>query len=290
MRHTKENTPIYKDTHRAYRQRCHHHDDECTVQVVVAETDLHITLLRSSLAKDGCDDARSVSSIENNDATRSINVIEDTYNTQSIIEDITKYICTLRGQIEAWCALQPEFRYSLTPVSVPNSAPDIIQRMAHGSQLMGVGPFAAVAGTIAQMVAEEFHKQSEELIIENGGDIYIYTGKERIIGILAQPDDDGGMIGIMVKPQSSPVSLCASSAYIGHSLSFGHGDVAVIRSKNASLADSAATFYCNMLKTGDDVARVINHAKGLEHLGITGIYAQCCGQIGIWGDMELAAV
>lgn len=277
---------IFKDTHRAYRQRCRHHEGECAVQIVVEETDLRITALRSSL--------------EGKDAQ------------SSFIEDITKYVYILRGQIQAWCIFQPEFRYSLTPVDVPESAPECIRRMAHGAKLMGVGPFAGIAGTIAQMVAEEFHNTSSELIIENGGDIYLYTSQERVIGILSQPQEskeytnstrtkqsrhgkkeasqDINMIGILVKPETAPVSLCASSAYIGHSLSLGNGDLAVVRSKDASLADSAATFYCNMLKTADDVAKVINHAKSLEHIGITGIYAQCCGQIGIWGDMELTVV
>lgn len=254
---------IFNEAHRAYRQRCRHHEGECAVQIVVEETDLRITALGSAFQGE---------------------------DNHCFIEDITKYIYILRGQIQAWCVIQPEFRYSLTPVEVPDSAPECIRRMAHGAELMGVGPFAAVAGTIAQMVADKFHEQSSEFIIENGGDIYIYTMRERIIGILAQPEDEDGMIGILVKPETSPVSLCASSAYIGHSLSLGNGDLAVVRSHDASLADSAATFYCNMLKSADDVARVIDHAKSLEHIGITGIYTQCCGQIGIWGDMELTVV
>ncbi len=266
---------IYKDTHRAYRQRCRQLEDECAVQVVVGETDLRITALRSVLQnEDICKD----------DSHHNVD------KPTCFIEDITKYIYTLRGQIQAWCVLQPDFQYSLVPVEVPDSAPEIIQRMARASRHMGVGPFAAVAGTIAHMVAEQFHEQSEDIIVENGGDIYIYTTRERIIGILAQPEDEAGMIGIVVKPEAAPVSLCASSAYIGHSLSLGHGDLAVVRSHDASLADSAATLYCNMLQTKDDVARVIDHAKGLEHIGITGIYVQCAGQIGIWGDMELAVV
>lgn len=285
---------IYMDTHRAYRERCRQHEDECSVQVVVGETDLRITALRSAM--------EDINTLANNK-----NVKQIQFN-----EDITNYIYTLRGQIQAWCIFQPEFKYSLTPIDVPVTAPEIIQRMANGARLMGVGPFAAVAGTIAQMVAKKFHEQSQDLIIENGGDIYLYTTKERVIGILSQPEENEsttnnkkrnisspckdnssqttGMIGILVKPETAPVSLCASSAHIGHSLSLGNGDLAVVRSKDASLADSAATFYCNMLKTADDVAKVIEHAKNMEALGITGIYAQCCGQIGIWGDMELAVV
>lgn len=272
---------VYSSTHRAYRERCKQRQDECSWQIVVGETDLRITAL-ACVQNDG--------------------------KKIDFIEDMTNYVNKLRGQIQAWCIVQPEFRHSLVPVTVPvnvtSSVPDIIQRMAEGAKLMGVGPFAAVAGTIAQMVAERFCEQSSELIIENGGDIYIYTQKERVIGILAQPDDGGngdgknggnsgqgtGMIGIVVKPDTAPVSLCASSAHIGHSLSLGNGDLAVVRSRNASLADSAATFYCNMLKNADDVERAIEHAKGMRDAGITGIYVQCGGQIGIWGDMELAVV
>lgn len=251
-------------SHRAYRQRCNTRDDEIAFQIVVGETDLRITALRSAF--------------------------ENGTNEQSLITAMTDYVASLRGQIQTWCTLQPTFQHSLVPLvgndAIPPSAPEIIQRMAHGSSLVGVGPFAAVAGTIAQMLAERFSEISPELIVENGGDIYLYTQRERVIGIL--PDPDGAMIGILVKPNTAPVSLCASSAHIGHSLSLGNGDLAVVRSADASLADSAATHFCNLLRSAHDVEPVTRLANSIH--GITGVYAQCEGKIGVWGDMELAVV
>ncbi|NHZ45934.1 UPF0280 family protein, partial [Desulfovibrio sp. XJ01] len=58
--------------------------------------------------------------------------------------------------------------------------------------------------------------------------------------------------------------------------------------RDASLADAAATLFGNMLQGPDDVARVTERAAAMAHLGIEGVYAQCGGRVGIWGNMELA--
>ncbi len=104
------------------------------------------------------------------------------------------------------------------------------------------------------------HLENINVIVENGGDIYMYTQKERVVGILSNPTE-GESIGLRICPSDSPVSLCSSSSKIGHSLSFGNGDIAMVRAKNAALADALATAYCNMLKSSKDIDRVIEQAQ-----------------------------
>ena len=241
---------VHTDFFRSYRERCVPREHERTFQIMVEETDLRVT----------CAEDLSLPMLE--------------------------LVTELRGQIKAWIRLQPEFRTSLEPVAVPPGAPEIVRRMAAGAESAGVGPFAAVAGTVAHMVAERFAGRSPDLIVENGGDIYIYSRRERIVGLL--PDPAGEAIGVRVLPEDCPVSLCASSAHIGHSLSLGKGDLAVVRATDGALADACATALCNMLREGKDVERAVRRAERMRDMGVQGVFLQCAERIGIWGKMELA--
>lgn len=251
---------VHTDHVRGYRKRTARHPDEVVFQVVVEETDLWVTTSAGLTGQP---------------------VLPD------LPDQIAAYVTELRGQIKAWMLLAPDFRTSLVPVPTPASAPEVARRMAHGADIAGVGPFAAVAGTVAQMVAERFAPVSPDIIVENGGDIYICSQRDRVVGLLPDPAS-GEMIGVVVKAADCPVSLCSSSATIGHSLSLGVGDIAAVRARDASLADAAATLFGNMLQGPDDVARVTERAAAMAHLGIEGVYAQCGGRVGIWGNMELA--
>jgi hypothetical protein len=257
---TPETITVHTDHVRGYRKRTARHADEVVFQVVVEETDLWVT------ARAGLPGLPDLADLP---------------------DRIAAYVTELRGQIKAWMLLAPNFRTSLVPVPTPDSAPEVARRMAHGADIAGVGPFAAVAGTVAQMVAERFAPISPDIIVENGGDIYICSRRDRVVGLLPDPAS-GEMIGVVVKAADCPVSLCSSSATIGHSLSLGVGDIAAVRARDASLADAAATLFGNMLQGPDDVARVTERAAAMAHLGIEGVYAQCGGRVGIWGNMELA--
>lgn len=202
---------------------------------------------------------------------------------------VADYIRHLRGQIQAYIAVFPEFLTSLTPLQPSPNAPEIIQRMCAATTLVHVGPMAAVAGTIAQMLAEHFYHQSPDFLVENGGDTYLYSTKDRHVGILSIPGQDL-RVCVPVCAADFPCSFCASSAKIGHSLSFGNADLVVVRSKDASLADAAATALANILRKAQDIEQVIEQAKGWEPLGVNGLFAQCEDQIGLWGQMELAIV
>lgn len=204
--------------------------------------------------------------------------------------------CGARGELRVWSELCPAFRHSLNPLAygtLPDHAPALIRDMADAAVRMDVGPFAAVAGAVAQTVAAKLAAGlaaaglPSEVVVENGGDIYLYSQRERLVGLLPEPERNG-MIDLKFHPEDFPLSLCASSATIGHSLSFGRGDLAVVRSASGSLADAAATAYGNMLKSGGDVNRVLRRAKRDAVHGVDGVYAQCDGVIGLWGRLELA--
>ena len=244
---------VYLSPLRHYRQQYTRHAGEQAFQVVVEETDLHIT---------ACSDLSA---------------------------EISRYVSVLRGQLKSYMLLHPEFRDSYVPVAVPDTAAHVVQRMADAAAIAGVGPMAAVAGTISQMVCEEFAALSSELIVENGGDVYMLSSRDRIAGLLPDPHSQA-TVGIVIHGTDFPVSICASSATIGHSLSLGKGELVAVRSRDGSLADACATAFCNLLKSPDAIERVTENAAALEAQGIEGVFAQCGGRIAIWGKMELAVV
>ena len=243
-------------THRSYR-RLPPHAGERSFQLVVEQTDLWITV-----DAECSDDLEAI-------ALRRVNEV--------------------RAQIRAWLLLDPEFGASMLPVSVPDHAPEVIRRMGAASALMNVGPMATVAGAVAALVAGDLVRFTPNCLVENGGDSMLHSIRERVVGLLSDPED-GAVIGLRLKPEDFPLSLCASSSSIGHSFSFGRGELAVVRSRDAFVADAAATAFCNMLQEPDDAGRVAEYAAGFAHVGVDGVFLQCQGRIGVWGNMELTAL
>jgi len=243
----------HSSAHRAYRSGIQARTGEVQFQTVVEETDLLILA-------------------EHNMSQLALECVDE-----------------LRGQLKAWFTLHPDFLHSLVPVTVPEHAPEIIQRMAHAGTICGVGPMAAVAGTVSQMVAERLHEHSANVLVENGGDVFMYSNRPRTCAILSDPTHEA-RIGLSLGAEDFPVALCASSAKIGHSLSLGHGDLVVVRSRDASLADAAATALCNMVQERKDLRHVTEQAQAWEQDGIEGIFAQCGQTLTAWGKIELTAL
>ncbi len=102
----------------------------------------------------------------------------------SSFEVVTDEIVRQRHILEDYLKQHPEFHRSLEPLAPHPDAPDVAKRMAKGARPVGVGPMAAVAGTMAQLAAEAGIKAgAEEAIIENGGDIFLETAEPVIIGL-----------------------------------------------------------------------------------------------------------
>jgi len=244
---------VFLSPNRAYRETVRPQAGETAFQVVLEQTDLFVTA--------------------------------ETDLSQPMLD----YVRGLRGALKNFMLLTPGFRESLVPVPVPEGAPAIARTMARAAWAAGVGPMAAVAGTFAQMVADHFAPQSPNLIIENGGDIYIHSTKDRVVALLGEPES-GARLGLKLGRRDFPVSLCASSATIGPSLSLGHGELVVVRSKSGAFADAAATALANLIDTGDDLDLVLARAQKLAPLGLEGVFAQAGGRLGVWGKMELVAL
>jgi uncharacterized protein len=196
-------------------------------------------------------------------------------------ESVLKY----RHQLETYIAMKPEFQKTLLPVADDPYAPKIVQEMIRTSQLARVGPMAAVAGAMAEWVSKDLLRLSKEVIVENGGDIYLATSKERTIGIYAGDSPLSLKVGIVISPEETPLGVCTSSGTVGPSLSFGRANAVCILSKSAALADAAATAVGNVVKEKKDID--LGLERGKEIAGILGTLIIAEGKMGVWGNIKL---
>lgn len=208
---------------------------------------------------------------------------------RDLSREIADYLHQIRGHIQAYSVMHPEFLTSLVPLDVSGSAPEIVRAMAEAGRICSVGPMAAVAGAVAQAVADRFRDESPDLLVENGGDLYLHSTKDRTVALLAEPES-GAKIGLAIGAEEFPLALCSSSGKVGHSLSLGQGDLVTVRAGSGPLADAAATALANMIQEDRDVGRVVEQARAWEEHGIEGVFAQSGKKIAVWGKMEMVAL
>jgi len=209
-------------------------------------------------------------------------------NLKDIIAQTEYFISDLRRDIESYIKNYPIFELSFRPVAVDSDAPEVIREMAQAAFLTNVGPFAAVAGAIAGMLGRKLSEEISDVIVENGGDIFIKTTKPRRVGIYCGSDEISNRVGLEILPGDTPLGICASSGTQGHSFSFGRADLALAVSNSTALADACATAIGNLIKERGDIIKGINFARNIE--GIKGILIVKDGQFGFWGDIKIIRI
>jgi len=190
-----------------------------------------------------------------------------------------------RNSLEAYIKTHPKFRTSLLPLPEDNLAPPIIRDMLSKSKICGVGPMAAVAGAVSEFVGYDLINQTENLIIENGGDIFLKSKNNLTVSVYAGVSPLSYKVNILVKPQDSPLGICTSSATIGPSLSFGKADAVCVISKSSTLADAAASAIGNKVKNKKDIKAALDY--GIKIPGVKGIIIICGSDMGAIGEVEL---
>jgi ApbE superfamily uncharacterized protein (UPF0280 family) len=196
-----------------------------------------------------------------------------------------RLVIKYREQLEQYIEKNPEFQKSLKPLATPANAPHIILDMLEAGKKANVGPMAAVAGAIAEYVGRDLLEFSSEIIIENGGDIFLKISKKRVAGIYAGNSPLTGKLGLEIMPEETPLGICTSSGTVGHSLSFGKANAVVTVSSSATLADAAATAICNQVKNPDDIGNAIELGRNIT--GLKGIIIIIGSAIGVWGELKL---
>ncbi|MCM8801583.1 MAG: UPF0280 family protein [Candidatus Omnitrophica bacterium] len=190
-----------------------------------------------------------------------------------------------RWEIENYIIKDKRFLTALKPIPVDPQAPLIIQKMAEATKLAEVGPMAGVAGAVAEFLGKDLLKKGyKEVIIENGGDIFLKTSKRRIIQIYTGNKKIWRGLGLKIKPQDTPLGVCTSSGTIGHSLSFGRADTATIISKNTALADAVATAVANRVSSAQDLPKALEFARSIK--GVLGVIIIIGNNLISWGKVE----
>lgn len=192
-----------------------------------------------------------------------------------------------RADLESYIKSHPIFLTTLKPFEVEQDAPPIVREMADATREVGVGPMAAVAGAIAESVGKELLPYSDEVIVENGGDIFLKTSKERFIGVYAGKSKFTKKIAFSILPEETPLGVCTSSGTVGHSLSFGYADAVIVFSPSTSLADAAATAIGNRVRIPEDIPEALEFAQSVN--GLRGVAIIKGDNMGLWGQIRLAA-
>ncbi|QGP93540.1 hypothetical protein MGLY_29560 [Neomoorella glycerini] len=205
-----------------------------------------------------------------------------------LVRQAEEIIRHYRWQLEAYLARDPVFARTLVPHDVPEEAPPIAREMAAAASLAGVGPMAAVAGAMAQYVATDLVGPGGEIIVENGGDIYLNSSRSRLIGIFAGASPFSHRLALKVEPRMCPLGICTSSGTVGPSLSFGRADAAVILATSAALADAVATAAGNTVQEPADVEKAARLAANIP--GVLGAVIIAGDKLAAWGQVDLVRI
>jgi len=220
-----------------------------------------------------------------------ITVKETNLNIQAqtdLTDKAIQSVLTCRNSIETYIRLFPEFATALNPLKDPGLAPKIIRDMIWAAKAANVGPMAAVAGAVAEYTGTSLLKYTREILVENGGDIFIKLDSETIFSIYAENTPFSMTSGILIKKRDKPYGICTSSGTLGHSKSFGKADAVTVLSESCPLADAVATALCNMVKKVSDIKSTIDFGKTIP--GIQGIVIIKGEHIGLWGDLKLVNI
>ena len=203
-------------------------------------------------------------------------------------KEATDLILESRHQIESYIKSHPDFLTTLKAYPKDLYAPPLVREMIASTNDIQVGPMAAVAGAIAQFVAEGLLDISEQVIVENGGDVFLKTDRPATVSIFAGDSPLSEKIGLIISPEQMPLGVCSSSGKVGHSLSMGASDAVCLLSKSAARADGAATALGNMIKSKKDLRIAAEFADKMQ--GIMGGVVIMDEQIATWGDIEITGL
>ena len=187
-------------------------------------------------------------------------------------------------QVEEQISREPLFQTSYSPIKVKNNTSGIISRMLDASIKADVGPMAAIAGTVAESIGKFLlDKGAREVIVENGGDIFVRIEEEKEVGVHAGNSPWSNRIVLKIKPGETPLGICTSSSTVGHSINLGEVDAVTVVARSTALADAAATAIGNHVKGKKGVEKAIQFGEKIG--GINGFLIIKGETLAVWGKI-----
>jgi uncharacterized protein len=199
-----------------------------------------------------------------------------------------KRVLHYRALLDEYIHRDPVFQATLQPHLLPGDAPAIALEMARAGNLAGVGPMAAVAGAFAERVGRELLSRVRQVVVENGGDIFLATESAIKIAVFAGPSPFSNRIAIELDAAPQGLGVCTSSGTVGPSLSLGRADAAVIVSPSTPLADAVATATANRIQTTADLQPALDFARSVP--GITAVLLIKDDKMAAWGALRVTAL
>jgi ApbE superfamily uncharacterized protein (UPF0280 family) len=200
-----------------------------------------------------------------------------------------------RRNLENYILSNKSFLTSFSPIRV-NTKIKIINLMTDAAYICDVGPMAAVAGALADLMLDVMKNQTNNsdfeftpakiALVENGGEIAIDSIEPMKIGLYAGSNELGAEIGFLIEKADCPIGIGTSSATVGHAISLGQADAVTVFANTATLADAAATRVANLVK-GTDIEASIK--KGLDIVddldGVQGAFISREDKVGHTGKL-----
>ncbi|MCK4522820.1 UPF0280 family protein [Candidatus Aerophobetes bacterium] len=190
-----------------------------------------------------------------------------------------------RKDIEQYIYRNPIFRTTFKPFPLEEGMPPIVRTMAEAGREAGVGPMAAVAGAIAEFVGKELLNYCDQVIVENGGDIFMKVKRRRIVGIYAGDSPLSKRIALQIEPQDTPLGICCSAGTFGRSQSLGTADAVIILSPFTALADAVATAVGNLVKDEAGIQKGLEFVRKIPFIRGGVIVKE--KKMGAWGRLRI---
>ncbi|AOY58914.1 MULTISPECIES: UPF0280 family protein [Desulfococcus] len=206
-------------------------------------------------------------------------------NLESLTRDL---VLKHRSYIEGYIRDNPDFATSLAPLQSVGPAPAVIRDMITAGQSAGVGPMAAVAGALSEHVGRELLACSPEIIVENGGDVFIKADAPLTVALFAGRSPMSLRIGLRIDASREATAVCTSSGTIGHSLSLGSADAVCVVSSSCALADAVATAVGNRVRSVADIQQALAFGRRIK--GVAGVVIVKGDKLGVWGNLELVPI
>ena len=232
------------------------------------------------------DDDRHWFSVKFLESDLRIGVNRDSY-LASMEDESYSMLVDLRRSMDAYLLTDPHYKTALIPYDASADAPCILRKMSRVSHRTGIGPMSAVAGAVAEYVADNLSERFciREIIIENGGDIYANVRSDLEISVFAGSSPLSNKVGLHIPASAFPLGICTSSGTVGPSLSLGRADAMMIVCPDVLLADSYATAMANRIHAADDLQPVIELIRNTPD--ILGALAVKDDRMAVCGEFEL---
>jgi len=205
-----------------------------------------------------------------------------------MLSDSQDELSRLREVLEHYISKNPAFGISLKAIPLPANSfgiPEEIRSMLKCGLQSRTGPMSAVAGLFAEHVGTRLVQKFnlEEVVVENGGDLYLKNSTELISVIHAGKSPLSDKMAFALPPGER--GICTSSGTMGHSLSLGKADAVSVVAESTPLADAWATSLANLVKSPEDIEVVLDRVAEIPEILSCAIIVG--DQIGVRGEYEL---